>query len=184
MDFSKPFNKSWSVYKNKFIDLSLGFLIMLVVSILSLGILFPGLFPGYQLILLKALRGEKFKPTDVFAGLSFYWNITGLFLYSSLIIGLLMLTLVGIIPAILIGTWWMYAGLFVIDRKQSIAQAMLSSKKVVRKNNVWLHFIFITILVIIGNAGHSLACIGGLITLITIPFSMLVFCAAYEQERF
>ena len=56
---------------------------------------------------------------------------------------------------------------------------MLASKKIVRKNNLWLHFIFLVIIGVIGNAGFSIACIGGLLTM---PFSLVALCAAYDRE--
>lgn len=179
MDFSIPFQKAWTAYKNNFLDLVVGYLIMVVVSALTLGVLFPGLYAGYLQVMINALRKKKTNSTKVFAGLGQYWNMTGLFIYTSLILFLLALTVFGIIPAILIGTWWMYAGIFVADKKYSITRSMQASKKIVRKNNVWLHLIFWIIVGVIGNAGFSLAFIGGLLTM---PFSMLVLCAAYEME--
>lgn len=179
MDFSIPFNKAWGVYKRSFVDILVAYLLMIIVSCLTLGLLAPGLYAGYQLLLLKALRGKKIKPTEIFLGLHYYWNMLGLFIYSGLIVLLLFCTILGIIPALLIAAWWMYAGLFIVDKKYSITKAMLESKKIVRKNNVWLHFLFLVLVSVVGNAGYSLAYIGGLVTM---PFSLLVFCAAYEQE--
>jgi hypothetical protein len=179
MDFSIPFQKAWTTYKQNFVELIVGYLIMVVVSALTLGIFFPGLYAGYLQVMLGALRKKKINSTKVFAGLGQYWNMTGLFIYASLILFLLAITVIGIIPAMLIGTWWMYASIFVADKKFSITKSMATSKKIVRKNNLWLHLIFLIIVGIIGNAGFSLAFIGGLITM---PFSMLVLCAAYEME--
>jgi uncharacterized membrane protein len=152
---------------------------MVICSILTLGLLSPGLWAGYNILLLKALRGQKFTPTTVFEGLAQYWNALGLCIYSGLILCLLGITIIGIIPALLIATWWMYAILFIVDKKYSITKAMEASKKIVRKNNLWLHLIFWIIIGVLGNAGYSLACIGGLITM---PFSLLAFCAAYDGE--
>lgn len=179
MDFSIPFNKAWAAYQKNFVDITVGYLLMLVVSVLSLGLLFPGVYFGYKLLILKVLRGQKVTPTDIFDGLRQYWNLSGLLIYAGLILMLLGITIIGIIPAILIATWWMYAGLFIVDKNYSISRAMLASKNIVRKKNVWLHFIFLIILAVIGNAGFSLAFIGGLVTM---PFSLVAFCAAYEVE--
>lgn len=179
MDFSLPFQKAWESYKDNFWELTLGYMIMVVVSSLTLGILFPGMYVGFNQLALKALRGKKVIPADIFKGIGQYWNMLGLIIYIFLILLLLGLTLIGIIPAILIATWWMYSGIFVADKKYSISRAMKSSKKIVRKNNVWLHLIFWIITGIIGNAGCSLAYIGYLLTM---PFSMLVICAAYLTE--
>jgi hypothetical protein len=179
MDFSIPFNKAWGVYQKAFIDITVGYLLMLIVSILSLGLLFPGVYYGYNLLILKALRGKPITPTDVFDGMRQYWNLSILLIYAGIIVLLLGITIIGIIPAMLIATWWMYAGLFVVDKNYSITKSMLASKNIVRKNNVWLHLVFLIILAVIGNAGFSLAFIGGLVTM---PFSMVVLCAAYEQE--
>ncbi len=179
MDFSIPFQKAWLAFKNNFLDLMVGYLIMLAGSAVSLGILFPGLYAGYVRLMLGTLRKKKINPSLVFEGFDQYWNMLGFFIYSSLILSLLSLTVVGIIPSMLIAAWWMYAGIFIADKKFFINKSMAASKKIVRKNNVWLHFIFCVIVGIIGSSGFSLAYIGGLVTM---PFSMLVLCAAYEME--
>ena len=41
MDFSTPFNKAWAVYCKNFMDITVGYLVMVVVSILTLGIFSP-----------------------------------------------------------------------------------------------------------------------------------------------
>lgn len=179
MDYSVSFNKAWSVYQKNFMDLTIGYLLTIVCSVLTLGILAPGLWAGYNLLLLNALRGKKITPTGIFSGLSQYWNVVGLAIYSAIILLLLCITIIGIIPAVLIGTWWMYAILFIVDKKYSITKAMAASKQIVRKNNIWLHFIFLVIISILGNSGFALAYIGALITM---PFSLLAFCAAYDSE--
>lgn len=179
MDFSVPFNKAWAVYRKNFVDITIGYLLLVIVSCLTLGLLAPGLYYGYKMMLLNSVRGKKVEPTDIFAGLHYYWNILGLYIYAGLILVLLGLTVVGIIPALLIATWWMYAGLFIVDKKYSITKAMSASKTLVRKNNVWLHFIFLVIISVIGNAGFSVAFIGGVLTM---PFALTAFCAAYDAE--
>ena len=87
-------------------------------------------------------------------------------------IGLMLL----IIPGLVLMVWWMYALFFIVDRKLTFSQAMTASKQLVTGSGFWNHFVVLLVMTVLNSLGSGL---GGLGTLITVPFGLLLMTNAY-----
>jgi len=87
-------------------------------------------------------------------------------------IGLLLL----IIPGLVLMVWWMYALFFLVDRKMGFTQAMGASKHLVTRSGFWNHLVILLITAVLNSLGGGL---GGLGTLITAPFGLLLMTNSY-----
>jgi len=180
MNISKDYQDGWKIFSKNWINAIIGYIIVILISCLTIGILYPAMRTGYNLMLLKAKRGKKISVNDVFSAMNRWLELLGLQLYSGLLIALLAITIIGIFPAILVGTWWMYSGMYLADKKMSITEAMHASKNTVRKNNVWMHLLFLMIYLFLAQGlGYAVACIGWLVTT---PIALAAFVSAYDNE--
>jgi len=180
MDLEKIFKSAWNIFSKNYLTLILGFLVMAIVSGVTLGILAPVVGTGYQMMLLKAKRGKKIEINDIFCAMNKFWTLWGLVLLVGLICLLLSLTIIGLIPMIFLVTWWMYANILIVDKNLSVSKAMKMSKDIVRKNNIWMHLLLLILVNIISSLGSYVMFVG---LLITAPIAAAALVSAYNDEK-
>jgi len=178
MDIGKNFRDGFEVIKKNLVEAVVGYILMGIVAVLSLGVLAPVVYTGYILMLLKAKRKKAISVNDIFSALPRFWALWGLSSVIFLVCFLLSLTIIGIIPAVFLGTWWMYSIFFLVDKKQKVFEAMGSSAALVRKNNVWLHILFLIMLSVVNNIGAYVFFVG---ILFTGPLAAAAYAAAYDN---
>lgn len=178
MDITKHFKSGIDIFKDNYLEAILGLIIVGLISGISLGILSPVMYTGYNMMLLNAKRGKKISINDTFLYMNKFFSLWGVSIIMGIILGLLAITIIGIIPAIFLWAWWMYSCIFVADKDQNAFKAMDSSAALVRKNNVWLHILFFVIVFIISQLGFYVFFIGGLITT---PIAIGAFVSAYDD---
>jgi len=190
MDIGKAFVDSWNIYVKNII-------IIILAGIVSslLGILIAPLV-GFQMMFVKAKRGNPVSFNDVFAtfgafinlffgaiwigiiltlmfapmGICFYlgWNAIGfLFLIAAVLVD------------IYLGVNWMFALLLIYDKGLSIGAGMKASRELVAKNNWWLHLVLLILAGVVGGLGNIVWGIG---VILTMPIGIGAIACAYAEE--
>ena len=99
MDFKKHFERAWQALIDNFAPVLVNTLVMIVVSVVSLGFLAPVLSAGYMQSLLLVLREDR-KPDvkDLFAHMDLFFPLLGftILFVIAVCIGMILLILPGI----------------------------------------------------------------------------------------
>lgn len=177
MDIVKAFTDAWNIYIKNFIIIILATLVAMVLGGLTLGILYIPLLVGVQMLFVKAKRGEPIVFNDVFSPINRFFSIFFGSIYMAILIciGLILL----IVPGLCWASWWMFALLFIYDKKMNIGEGMAASKNIVRKNNLWMHLILILLACVVADIGIYIFKIGFLFTM---PLGMGAIACAYADE--
>lgn len=181
MNLSKPFVDAWNIYVKHLGTILIGLIIAIVLSVVSLFTLLIPLVVGFQMLFVKAKRGEQISANDVLAPIGRYFSLA----FGSLGIGMLILfgLCLLIVPGLTWMSWWMYAALYMYDRSMHIEDAMKSSKEVVRKGGTWWHLLFLVIIFFIDNILNSLfGPLGLLAKFVTTPVTLGAIACAYADE--
>jgi hypothetical protein len=152
MNIAKPFLNAWDIYIKNFGTIIISLIIVIILSIVTLGILAIPLFVGFQMLFVKAMRKKKIVANEVLEPIGRYWSI--LFGNVTIMIMVIFGFMLLIVPGFAWMAWWMYAILFIYDRNMHIEDGLRASKELVRKNGTWWHLLF---LVVIGFINIALA---------------------------
>ncbi|MDD4178699.1 MAG: hypothetical protein PHH14_01440 [Candidatus Margulisbacteria bacterium] len=177
MDIVKAFTDAWNIYIKNFFTIFLATLVVIILGALTLGLLFIPLMIGLQMLFVKAKRGEAIALNDIFAPVNrffalFFGNIWIVILVA---VGLLLL----IVPGLCWASWWMYSLLFIFDKKLGIGAGMRASKEVVRKNNLWMHLLFLILASVVAHLGSYIFWVG---IFLTFPLGWGAVACAYADE--
>lgn len=166
--------ESWEAFKQDGVLYILANLVVALVSVVSLGILAAPLTVGMIDVIRKRRRGEPAKVSDVFSGFSRFGAsfVAMLLVFLGVMVGMILLIVPGIIFAFLCAFTLhgiAYRGLGAVD-------AIKHSFRAVKSNALAVAVMMLVALVI--NAVGGLVWVG---TLLTGPFTMLLFTIAYEK---
>ncbi|MFH0886765.1 MAG: hypothetical protein V1843_01225 [bacterium] len=177
MDIGRHFSTAWDIYIKNFMTLIISMVIVAVLSVLTLGILVPVLITGFQMMFIKLKRGQEVTTNDLFVYMNKFWILLCAAVVGAIavMIGLILF----IIPGLMIATLLMYALLLIADKDMDIGAAFSKSSEIVKKNNFWMHFLFVLVNGFIGNMGSSFYGVGALLTQ---PFAMGAIACAYDDE--
>ncbi|MBE9136372.1 hypothetical protein IQ254_04005 [Nodosilinea sp. LEGE 07088] len=142
---------------------------------LAFNIISPVLTAGYYFVAFQIARGRDTDFNNFFQGFSKFLPIFLTALVSSIltIIGFALL----ILPGIYLAVAYLFAQPLVIDKSADFWQAMETSRKLITKK--WFSFFGLLLLLFLLNVvGAILLGIG---LLVTIPLSMCIITAAYED---
>jgi uncharacterized membrane protein len=180
MDIVKPFKDAWEIYIKNFIVIILAAIIVGILSVITLGILAIPLHVGLLMLFVKAKRGASVVLNDIFAPISKFVTLLfgGSWISILVAIGLVLL----ILPGLCWLSWWMYALLFIYDKGLGIGAGMRASKEIVRKNNLWLHLVFLLVVGFIMNLGNFIPPYGILLNLMLWPLALGALACAYAEE--
>jgi uncharacterized membrane protein len=177
------FKDSWELFKNNVSPLLGGYLVFMVIVMVSGAVYIGPLVLGGPLTLglfkmaRMAVRGEPIEFSELFSG---FQRFLDAFLANLLIS---IFTMVGaifcVIPGLLIGIAYMSTYLFMLDDKLPFWESMEASRKMVMKNP--LQWLLLWLALCLFNILGTLACCVGLI--VTGPVSILVITLAYDAER-
>jgi uncharacterized membrane protein len=166
--------RSWQLFQANAITFILASLLVTVLCVVSLGILIGPLSIGYIELVRKAGRGEPIAVGDVFRGFDFFLPgvLATLLIGLAFLVGCLLLVLPGIAVAFL-SAFTLHAIAF---ENLGVIAAITRSVKLVMDN-----LVNVLILMFAAAVVHA---IGGSVLLgmlITSPFVMIAFTAAYER---
>ena len=172
MDFEYLFKMSWKHYINGIVSLILfvlvGFLLCITI------VLIPTVVGGWMRGTLAYVREHK-KPK-----LQELWNFEDYFQTLILLVfgGLLMAIgyMLLIIPGLVLNVFWLYSLLFVVDKKMVFTDAMIASKEAVTKGGFFQHLVILLIVLFLNSVSSAM---GGVGSILTTPFSLVLVTIAY-----
>lgn len=150
MNLGKPFVDAWNIYIKNFGTIIISLIIVLILSIITLGILSLPLFIGFQMLFVKAMRKKKITANEVLDPIKRYFSL--FFGYMGIGFMIFFGVLLLIVPGLVWASWWMYALLFIYDKNMHIEDGLRASKELVRENGTWWHLLFLAILFFINIA--------------------------------
>jgi hypothetical protein len=182
MDFKQHFERAWKVLMSYFAPVLVNTLVMIVVSIITLGIMAPVVSAGYMQSLLLALREDR-KPDvkDLFAHMDLFFPLLGLTILFVLlvVIGLIMVVVPGI-AVMLAGTFFLvYMLPLMTDQQLDLIAAIKESTRMALEQPVGEHIAVVLVLIILDSIGSSI----GVGVLLTHPYSCLFVLSVYEGKR-
>ena len=182
MDFKHYFERSWQVFTAFLAPILLNTLMMIVVSIISLGIMAPVLSAGYMQSLLLALRDNR-KPEvrDLFAHMNLFFPLLcfGILFFLAAGVGFALLVLPGIVVVLAAAFFLIYMLPLMTDQKMGLFEAIKESARMAMEDPVSEHLAVVVVYVALGSIGNST----GIGALFTQPYSCLIVLSAYEEKR-
>jgi uncharacterized membrane protein len=177
MDIVKAFKDAWNVYVKNFFTIFLSSVAVLILSVVTLGILYIPLMVGLQMLFVKAKRGQEISLNDIFSPIKRFFAL----FFGSIWIGILIIIglILFIVPGLCWASWWMYALLFIFDKEMKIGEGMRASKEVIRRNNLWMHLLLLVLACFIANIGSYVFGIG---IIFTLPLGLGAIACAYADE--
>ena len=174
LDIEETIKLGWGTFIKHPVEAILGFLIVGVISGLTLGVLAGPMFIGYNRMLLNAVRGEEIGLGDIFGGFDvFVPSLVLLVVVAILVtIGSLFFVLPGL--AVVIFTWWSW--LLVADQESGAFDALQRSFTFT-KDHFGPALVFVVVCLVIGGVG-SLVAFG---SLITAPLAQIITVHGYVR---
>ncbi|MCI5131210.1 MAG: hypothetical protein D3904_06730 [Candidatus Electrothrix sp. EH2] len=182
MDFKEHFERAWQAMMGNFAPVLVNTLVMVAVSIISLGFLAPVVSAGYMQSLLLVLR-ENRKPDikDLFVYMDLFFPLLGFtaLFVTVVCIGLLLLLLPGI-AVLLAGTFFLvYMLPLMTDRKMGLIKAVKESSRMALEQPVGEHIAVVAVLIILNSIGSSVV-FGALLTH---PYACFFILSVYEAKQ-
>lgn len=192
------FSRGWEIFKQKallFILFTLLlFLIQVVIAVLpyplgsnsdepvpggilnfAFNVIAPALTAGYYFVAFQLARGRDAVFGDFFQGFNKFLPI----FLTALVAGIL--TAIGfvllILPGIYLAVAYLFAQPLVIDKSADFWQAMETSRKLITKK--WFSFFGLLLLIALLNMAGAIVL--GIGLLVTVPLSVCIISAAYED---
>lgn len=182
MDIGRTSEDAWKLFVKDIGPLVIGALLVLVLSIVSLGILAGPLWGGlYRMIARRVREGRPADIGDVFSAFDRFWNLFGATLVIGILVALGLLLL--ILPGLLLAAIWLYVPLFIVDRNMGMGDAMRASRELVGRAGLWEHVGVVLVIAVISMMVGSITGIGFLLTWpLTVTFiTALYFRASGES---
>lgn len=181
MDFKMHLERAWDITLKNLVMLIFMTLVMVVVSIVTLGILAPVIMAGYMHSIIQLVRDHREpRMDDLFSQMRLFLPLLG-FCILFTIVGIIGFTLV-IIPGFLVVLAAAFGCLYILplmtDRQMGLVDALKTSWQMALKENVADHIVVVILF-------FGLLAIGGSVfigTLFTQPFAT-VFLASIYLER-
>lgn len=180
--------KGWQIYRSDAGTFSLSALVLLLLSLLSLGLLAGPLTAGFYRMVFKKLRGEQPQVGDLFKGMDRFWPTVFAwvihFIISATIGGPSFAVdspLTGILSILLTPLVWsvfMFVYPLILEQQQDTAQALEMAGRLVFSHRAVSFWVAGLILWLVFIAGFFLCGIGGLVTA---PLVLCAMAVAYCQ---
>ncbi len=181
MDFKDLFERVWKVFTNFLPAILLNTVVLIGVSIITLGILQPVAIAGYTQSLLLALRDRR-KPEvrDLFSCMGLFWPLLGfaVLLFMAIMLGLVVLFLPGVIVGLVATFFCLYMLPLMTDRGMELIDAIRESGRLALEKPVVDHLVVVAIYIGLVSMGQSVI----LGVLFTLPLATLFILSAYEVK--
>lgn len=175
------FSEGWQIFKSGWQVYMLTGLIFMSVNILAQVVPFGGvlvsgpLVCGIFLVISDHLEGRGYRVSRIFSGFNFFVPAfsSSLLILIFTVAGLIML----VIPGLIIGSWYIFTYLFIIDRGMDFWPAMEASRKLAF-NDIVGFALFFLVISIVNFLGFLFFFVG---TLVTVPLTFITTFVAYRQ---
>jgi hypothetical protein len=181
MDFKRHIETAWNLTLRHIVALILITLVLLAVSVFSLGILAPVAFAGYtQSLLLLIRNGREPNARDLFSHMKLFLPLLGfgIAVFLAVSFGFMLLLVPGLVVALAITFCCIYMIPLMTDRSLGLVAAIKESYAMARRGD-WLdHVVVVLIFLAISMIGGSFF-IGSLFTQ---PLATLFMLSVYEEK--
>jgi uncharacterized membrane protein len=181
MDIKHHLEAAWNITLNHFVSLILISVVMMGVSILTVGIMAPVTMAGYMQSLLELIRsGREPKVQDLFSHMKMFLPMLGfgIVVFAIIFLSFMAFFLPGIIVTAAVVFCCLYMMPLMTDRNLGIFAAIKESIVMSRRVELTDHLAVVIIFLAIYMIGR-LAFIG---MLFTMPLSMLFLLSTYEER--
>ncbi len=181
MDFKAHFEIAWNITLKYIAPLIIMTLVMIIVSLLSLGILAPVTMAGYMHAVLLILReGREPKLQDLFSQMKLFFPLLGfgIIVFVGMMIGYMILILPGILFILAVSYCCLYMLPIMTDRGLGLIDAVKESYSITMKGNMVDNIAVFIIFMGLLAAGSSVF-IG---CLFTQPFATIFLLSVYEDK--
>ncbi len=172
-DIGTALTKGWETFTANAASLIVGLILVIILSMVTLGLAAPGLLVGYQKMCLRAVRGETPEIGDVFEGFQFFLPalIVAIVVGIAVSLGFILL----IIPGLILAMLWAWVFWLMADGKEGLGDLLQESGEITKGD--WVG-VFVLMLVV-GIVGM----IGGVVpfgSLVTTPITYCAMAHAYD----
>jgi hypothetical protein len=189
MDIGKAFVDAWNIYVKNFIVLILAGIVTMFLFWLVAPLV------GFQMMFVKAKRGEPIVFNDVFAPFSKFWPLAIASAWITILLCLafvpmviafclewywlgIILTIAAVVLDVYVGVAWLFALLLIYEKGLGINAALKASKDLVSKNNWWLVFLLVILAGFVSGLGNIALYIGAILTM---PLGTGAIACAYAE---
>jgi len=173
--------ESWQIFKSGWQVYVLTALVFMVINMLAQVIPFGGIIVsgpmvcGMFLVISDHLEGRGYELGRLFGGFAFFVQAfsSSLLIFIFTVAGLMLL----VIPGLVIGSWYIFTYLFIIDRKMDFWPAMEASRKLAF-NDIAGFALFFLVIGVVNFLGFFFFIVG---TLVTVPLTFIATFVAYRK---
>ena len=181
MDFKKHFMTAWKSTLEFIVPLILMTLVMIVVSVVTIGILAPVTMAGYMQSLLLMVRDRREpKIQDLFSEMRLFFPLLLFGIIACIItsIGFMLLFLPGLLVLIALAFCCLYMLPLMIDKRLGIIEAIKKSYRIAVRGNIVEHIIVAVLFFGISAIGSSFL----LGSLFTQPLATIFLLSVYDEQ--
>ena len=181
MDFKKHFMTAWKLTLEFIVPLILITLVMIVVSVVTIGILAPVTMAGYMQSLLLMVRDRREpKIQDLFSEMRLFFPLLLFGIITCIItsIGFMLLFLLGLLVLIALAFCCLYMLPLMIDKRLGIIEAIKESYSMAVSGNIVEHIIVAVLFFGISAIGSSFL----LGSLFTQPLATIFLLSVYDEK--
>jgi uncharacterized membrane protein len=181
MDIKHHLEAAWNLTLNNFVSLILISVVMMGVSILTVGIMAPVTMAGYMQSLLEMIRsGREPKVQDLFSHMNMFLPMLafGAVVFTIIFLGFMAFFLPGVILTGAVAFCCLYMMPLMTDRNLGVFASIKESMAMSRRVALTDHLAVVIVFLVIYMMGR-LAFIG---MLFTMPLSMLFLLSTYEER--
>jgi len=181
MDFKKHLELAWNLTLKHIAPLIFMTLLMLIVSFLTLGVLFPVTLAGFTYsLLLMVKEGREPKIQDIFSQMKLFFPLLGFTILVVILvfIGFMMFFLPGIFIMLAISFCCIYMIPLMVDQNMGLIDAVKKSYAMAFHGEIVDHIVVVLLFIGINAIGNSIF-IG---TLFTQPFATIFLISVYHEK--
>ncbi len=167
-------SEAWGIFVNDFVLFVIAGLLMIVVSVASLGLLSGPMTVGFIKLVERRRQGESGSATDIFDGFTQFGAslIASILIGVGVFIGMMLLVL----PGVLFGLAMAFTFPAIAIDNEDATGAMSASFTIVKENPA-VSLVFLVIMLVLSGIGTATA-FG---TLLTMPFTLVLMTLAYHR---
>jgi hypothetical protein len=181
MDFKKHFITAWKVTLEFIVPLILMTLVMLVVSVITIGILAPVTMAGYMQSLLLMVRDSREpKIQDLFSEMRLFFPLLlfGIIACIATLIGFMLLIIPGLLVVIALAFCCLYMLPLMTDKRLGMIEAIKESYRMAVRGNIAEHIVIAILFFGISGIGSSVV----LGSLFTQPLATIFLLSIYDEK--
>ena len=181
MDFKMHLEKAWDITLKNIVMLILMTLVMIVVSIVTLGILAPVIMAGYLQSIIQLVRdGREPRMEDLFSLMRLFLPLLGFCVLLILVVGIgfTMIIIPGFLVVLAAAFGCLYMLPLMTDKQMGLVDAFKTSWQMALKENIADHIVVVILFFGLIAIGSSVF-IG---TLFTQPFATVFLVSIYLER--